>query len=37
MTREPNCCFEVTLNYFYNQFGLEDEVEVEQNKDEMKK
>ena len=37
MTREPNCRFNDAFNHFYMEFGLLDEVEVESNKEEMKK
>ena len=29
----PNRIFEDTLNYFYNEYGQEDEVEIKQNKE----
>ena len=37
LTRNPNRRFEVTFNHFYNDFGQEDEVEMEDNKEEMRK
>ena len=36
MTRNPNQRFEGTFNHFFNEFGLEDELEIEDNRDIMK-
>ena len=33
LIRDPNRIFEDTLNYFYNEYGQEDEVEIKQNKE----
>ena len=37
LTRDPNCIFGEMLNYFYTEYGQEDEVEIEENKEQMKK
>ena len=37
LTRDPNRRFERTFNYFFNEFGQEDEVEIEDNKEITKK
>ena len=37
LTRDPNKKFEATFNHFFNEFGQEDEVEIEDNKETMKK
>ena len=37
LIRDPNRIFEDTLNYFYNEYGQEDEVEIKQNKEKMRK
>ena len=36
LTRDPNRKFVTTSVYFYSEFGQEDKVEIEENKDEMK-
>ena len=36
LTRDPNRKFVATFVHFYSEFGQEDEVEIEANKDEMK-
>ena len=37
LTRNPNRPFKDTFDYFFNEFATQDEVEIEDNKDEMKK
>ena len=37
MTHDPSRRFKVTFNHFYNEFGQTDEVEIEDNKENMKK
>ena len=36
LVRDPNRIFGETLNYFYTEYGQEDELEIEENKDQMK-
>ena len=36
MNKAPNRRFEDTVMYFCNEFGHEDEIEIEENKDKMK-
>ena len=36
LVRDPNRIFGETLNYFYTEYGQEDEMEIEENKDTMK-
>ena len=37
LVRDPNRIFGDTLNYFYTEYGQEDEMEIEENKDTMMK
>ena len=37
LTNNLKRIFEVTLNHFYNKYGQEDKVEIEENKETMKK
>ena len=37
LTRDPNLIFGETLNYFYTEYGQEDKVEIEENKEAIKK
>ena len=36
LVRDPNRVFGDTLNYFYTEYGQEDEIEIEENKEAMK-
>ena len=36
LIRDPNRRFGVTFQHFYDQFGVKDELELEQNRDETK-
>ena len=37
LTRDPNRIFGETLNYFYTEYRQEEELEMEENKEAMKK
>ena len=36
LVRDPNCRFETTFAYFYDNYEEDDEIEIENNKDKMK-